>query len=95
MQRLLGPVQLVLGDFAVIGEDVNEAAGFELPLTASCGQDKRVIRIPRKTLLAVSADTANLIGSGRLNGCTAWTAQFQAHSGSLGLFLGGTDWDNN
>ena len=38
------------GDFAVIGEDITHATG-NLPPTAGCGPDERMVRIPRNTLV--------------------------------------------
>lgn len=47
--------ELENGDFAIIGADITEAAR-DLPASASCGPDERMVRIPRKTLvLAKSA----------------------------------------
>lgn len=43
------------GDFAVIGADITNVAG-QLPPTASCGPDERMVRIPRKTLILAKAD---------------------------------------
>lgn len=44
------------GDFAIIGIDITEAAVPQLPPTASCGPDERVIRLPRKTLVLARPD---------------------------------------
>jgi hypothetical protein len=38
------------GDFAVIGIDITGAAG-ELPPTAGCGPDERIVRLPRNLLV--------------------------------------------
>ena len=43
------------GDFAVIGADITDAAG-NLPPSASCGPDERMVRIPRQTLVLAKAD---------------------------------------
>jgi hypothetical protein len=43
------------GDFAIIGTDISSVAS-ELPPTASCGPDERVVRIPRRTLVLAKAD---------------------------------------
>lgn len=43
------------GDFAVIGLDMAHAVN-QLPPTASCGPDERLIRVPRKTLVLAKAD---------------------------------------
>lgn len=38
------------GDFAVIGVDVTDIAG-ELPATAGCGPDERIVKLPRRILV--------------------------------------------
>ena len=43
------------GDFAVIGTDITAAAG-NLPPSAGCGPDERMVRIPRTTLVSAKAD---------------------------------------
>lgn len=47
--------ELADGDFAVIGADITGAAG-ELPPSANCGPDERMVRISRKTLVLAKAD---------------------------------------
>lgn len=47
--------ELVDGDFAIIGSDITAAAG-NLPPSASCGPDERIIRIPRRTLVLAKPD---------------------------------------
>ena len=47
--------ELESGDFAIIGTDITSEAG-ELPPTASCGGDEKIVRIPRKTLLLAKRD---------------------------------------
>ena len=47
--------ELDSGDFAVIGTDITAAAG-NLPPSAGCGPDERMVRIPRKTLVSAKAD---------------------------------------
>lgn len=47
--------ELGSGDFAVIGADITDMA-VELPDSASCGPDERIIRIPRKTLVLAKPD---------------------------------------
>ena len=47
--------ELDTGDFAIIGKDISDVAG-QLPPTASCGPDERIIRIPRKTLVLAKSD---------------------------------------
>lgn len=48
--------ELDSGDFAVIGSDITEASMRDLPPSASCGPDERIIRIPRKTLVLARPD---------------------------------------
>ena len=43
------------GDFAIIGSEMTLNAD-QLPPTASCGPDERVVRIPRKTLVLAKQD---------------------------------------
>ena len=47
--------ELADGDFAIIGTDFSSAAS-QLPPTAGCGPDERIIRIPRKTLVMAKSD---------------------------------------
>jgi hypothetical protein len=47
--------ELDTGDFAVIGTDITIEAS-ELPASASCGPDERIVRIPRKTLVLARLD---------------------------------------
>lgn len=47
--------ELVNGDFAVIGQDITEFSK-NLPASAGCSPDERMIRIPRKTLVSAKAD---------------------------------------
>lgn len=48
--------ELETGDFAVIGIDITDAAVSQLPPTAGCGPDERIVRIPRKTLTLAKRD---------------------------------------
>jgi hypothetical protein len=48
-------LELEGGDFAIIGADITAAAAGKLPPTVSCGPDERIIRIPRRTLLAAKS----------------------------------------
>ena len=48
------------GDFAVIGADITNAA-VNLPSSAGCGPDERIVRIPRKTLVMAKADIPDLL----------------------------------
>ena len=43
--------ELAGGDFAIIGTDITGEVAGTLPPSATCGQDERVIRIPRRTLV--------------------------------------------
>ena len=43
------------GDFAIIGLDITESAA-QLPPSAGCGPDERIVRIPRKTLVFAKRD---------------------------------------
>lgn len=47
--------ELVDGDFAVIGRDMTERST-ELPPSASCGPDERIVRVPRRTLIGAKQD---------------------------------------
>ena len=42
------------GDFAIIGADMTAATN-QLPPSANCGPDERMVRIPRKTLVLAKA----------------------------------------
>ena len=44
------------GDFAVIGIDITAAATPQLPLTAGCGPDERIVRLPRNLLVNAKRD---------------------------------------
>ncbi len=47
--------ELANGDFAVIGADITAFAG-QLPPSAGCGPDERMVRVPRQTLLLAKRD---------------------------------------
>ena len=47
--------ELENGDFAVIGLDITQCSA-QLPASASCGPDERMVRIPRKTLVLAKRD---------------------------------------
>ena len=47
--------ELADGDFAIIGADLTAFIG-QLPPTASCGPDERMVRVPRQTLLRAKRD---------------------------------------
>jgi hypothetical protein len=51
--------ELESGDFAIIGSDITAESIPNLPASASCGPDERVIRVPRKTLVLAKPDIPN------------------------------------
>ena len=51
--------ELSNGDFAVIGIDITESAN--LPPTAGCGSDERIVRIPRNLLVNAKRDIPNQV----------------------------------
>lgn len=53
--------ELDSGDFAIIGRDVTTEALGQLPPSASCGPDERVILIPRKTLVGAKLDMPDTV----------------------------------
>lgn len=48
--------ELESGDFAVIGIDMTEEFKKQLPASASCGPDERVVLIPKKTLILAKSE---------------------------------------
>lgn len=44
------------GDFAVIGKDITDQSQGLLPADAGCGEDERVILLPRSVLVAARRD---------------------------------------
>ncbi len=48
-------LELADGDFAIIGSDITNLAD-QLPESAGCGPDERIVRIPRETLLGAKSD---------------------------------------
>lgn len=44
------------GDFAIIGIDITEEALQHLPITAGCGSDERIVRVPRRILVGARND---------------------------------------
>lgn len=44
-------LELVGGDFAVIGKDITATAARHLPPGSGCGDDERIVRIPRDLLV--------------------------------------------
>lgn len=51
--------ELVDGDFAVIGIESTSQLVPHLPPTAGCGPDERIVRVPRRILVAAKADIPN------------------------------------
>lgn len=48
--------ELADGDFAIIGEVVTELVRGHLPISAGCGPDEAIVRIPRHTLVEAKPD---------------------------------------
>lgn len=44
-------LELATGDFAVIGTDITATAASQLPPGSGCGEDERIVRIPRVLLV--------------------------------------------
>ena len=44
------------GDFAIIGIDITAGAIGQLPPTAGCGRDERIVRVPRNVLVNARRD---------------------------------------
>jgi len=53
--------ELDSGDFAIIGSDITLQSIENLPASASCGPDERIVRVPRKTLVLAKADIPNQV----------------------------------
>ena len=51
--------ELENGDFAIIGIDITAAAIAQLPPTAGCGPDERIVRLPRNLLVNAKRDIPN------------------------------------
>lgn len=49
------------GDFAIIGEDITDAALAKLPPVAGCAQGERIIRLPRRVLVNAKRDIPNRV----------------------------------
>jgi len=49
-------LELENGDFAIIGADITIAAAAKLPAGVNCGPEEKIIRIPRRILVAAKAD---------------------------------------
>lgn len=63
MKRCPAILELEDGDFAIIGEDITESASGSLPPTAGCAPSERIIRLPRKVVLAAKSDLTGIAGS--------------------------------
>jgi hypothetical protein len=53
--------ELQSGDFAIIGIDITVDAAPNLPPTAACGPDERIVRIPRNLLVNAKSDIPDKI----------------------------------
>ena len=53
--------ELESGDFAIIGIDITEKSVKDLPPTAGCGPDERIVLVPRKTLVLAKSDIPDRI----------------------------------
>ena len=53
--------ELENGDIAVIGIDITAAEKAQLPATAGCGSDERIVRLPRNVLLNARSDISKLV----------------------------------
>ena len=51
--------ELTDGDFVIIGRDITREMETQLPPSASCGPDERIVRIPRRTLVLAKPDIPN------------------------------------
>jgi hypothetical protein len=51
--------ELQSGDFAIIGIDITASSAKNLPPSAGCGPDERIVLMPRKTLILAKADIPN------------------------------------
>jgi hypothetical protein len=53
-------LELEGGDFAIVGADITSEAAGTLPPGVSCGPDERIVRIPRRILVAAKGDIPDL-----------------------------------
>ena len=51
-----GILEIIGGDFAIIGVDITAEAKALLPEGSGCGPDERVVRIPRQLLIDARPD---------------------------------------
>ena len=49
-------LELVGGDFAIIGADITALASGQFPPGVNCGPDERVVRVPRRILVGAKRD---------------------------------------
>jgi hypothetical protein len=49
-------LEMTDGDFAVIGIDITAEALGELPSSAGCGADERIVRVPRGVLVGAKPE---------------------------------------
>jgi hypothetical protein len=49
-------LELVDGDFAVVGQDMTEAAKTSMPPGPGVGPGERVVRVPRSVIVAIKAE---------------------------------------
>jgi hypothetical protein len=49
-------LELESGDYAVIGTDITAEAAGQFPAGSGCGPGERVVRVPRRILVAARAD---------------------------------------
>lgn len=49
-------LELVDGDFAIIGEDITAIAAGSLPPESGCSPEERIVRVPRALLMRAKSD---------------------------------------
>ncbi|TAK95378.1 MAG: hypothetical protein EPO07_15530 [Verrucomicrobia bacterium] len=54
-------LELEGGDFAIVGADITQLGAADLPPGVSCGPDERIVRIPRRILVAAKSDIPNKV----------------------------------
>ena len=62
--------ELESGDFAIIGIDITAKAVPNLPESAGCGPDERVVWVPRTTLVNARADIPGKLYPGLVPDCS-------------------------
>ena len=53
--------ELETGDFAIIGQDITDAAAVCLPSGSGCGPGEKIIRIPRNILVSAKRDIPDAV----------------------------------